>query len=118
MSGRVLRACLRRVNQLAKSRTRAIPLRALDPTRRQAFCRALASFRAGGMYLLRNMATDKGARVCVRLVRRILGTKGRMLCLLPRVTLAARVARQLQEVFNGHLKMCRSGFPSTRQIRV
>lgn len=118
MRGGVFRVCRRRVNQLGRRIGRIIRLGALGRFRRQTRSRVMRSFQRGGIYLLRKIASDNGARMCVRLVRRAVHRKGRMLCLLPRVTLAARVARHLRQIFNSQLNVCRSGFPSTRQIRV
>lgn len=116
--GGIFRICRRRVKHLSGKVSSANSVGPLGVTRRRTCNGVLRYFERGGIYLLRNIASDNGARVCVRLVRRILGAKGRILCLLPRVTLAARVARHLGEIFKRQLNVCRSGFPSTRQIRV
>lgn len=118
MRGRVFRICCRRVKQLGHLIKGAMRLGILGRRRRQTCRRVVRDFRRGGIYLLRKIASDKGARMCVRLVRRALERNERILCLLPRVTLAARVARQLGQIFNSQLKVCRSGFPSTREMRV
>lgn len=116
--GGVFRICPCRVKHLGIRIGSIMSLGPLGRRRRHTCSRVARQFQSGGIYLLRNIASDKGARMCVRLVGRVVQRKGRMLCLLPRVTLAARVARHLGQMFKTHLKVCRSGFPSTRHIRV
>lgn len=119
ISHNMFRICRRRVNHVSGTLLgRIVPIGPLGRRRRHTCRSVLRGFRDGGIYLLRNVATDNGARICVRLVRRAVQRKGRILCLLPRVTLATRVARHLRHMFNSQLNVCRSGFPSTRQIRV
>ncbi len=115
----VLRACTCRAKHLTRSKaTSAVKLSPLDRTRGHTLGTVGSIFTRGPVYLLRNIASDKGARICVRLVRQVVRTKGRILCLIPRVMLAARLASHLCQIFNSQVNICRSGFPSTRHIRV
>lgn len=119
VSEKVLFACRLRVKQLgAGKRSRLSLVGPLSLTRRSTCGKVLVRVVGGSIMLLRNIASDKGARVCVRLVEGTVRRRGRILCLLPRVTLAMRVVRHLREIFNSQLNVCRSGCDSTRHMRV
>lgn len=71
-------------------------------------------YKAEEACLLRKIAKDKGARICVRVVHAIIKRKERTVILVPRVTLACRAIVQFCHYFNSEISVVGSELSTKR----